>query len=96
MEDSYQMALKFEKKMSRKQGQRDRGRSHPKGKSVAQDKNQNPRRTGRNLRLKLREVEAHIEGNMLNREGIIPNKGEIMMIIIFFLVPEVEEEEEVE
>jgi hypothetical protein len=48
-----------------------------------------PRRTGRNLKLELREVEAHNEGNILNRE-------EITLIIIFFLVPEVEEEEEVE
>jgi hypothetical protein len=54
------------------------------------------RRTGRNLRLELREVEPHSEGNMLNREGNIPNREEIMLIIIFFLVPEVEEEEEVE
>jgi hypothetical protein len=56
----------------------------------------NPRRTGRNLRLELREVEAHNEGNMLNREGSILNREEIMLIIMFFLVLEVEEEEEVE
>jgi hypothetical protein len=49
----------------------------------------NPRRIGRNLRLKLREVEAHREGN-------IPNRDEVMMLIMFFLIPEVEEEEEVE
>jgi hypothetical protein len=41
-------------------------------------------------------VEPHNEGNMLNREGSIPNREEIMLIIIFFLVLEVEEEEEVE
>jgi hypothetical protein len=41
-------------------------------------------------------VEAHSKGNMLNREGNIPNREEIMLIIIFFLIPEVEEEEEVE
>jgi uncharacterized protein YjbK len=38
VEDAYQMALKDEEKLSRKQGQRGRGRSHPRGKSVAQDK----------------------------------------------------------
>jgi hypothetical protein len=54
------------------------------------------RRTGRNLRLELREVEPHNEGNMLNNEGSIPNREEIMPIIMFFLVLEVEEEEEVE
>jgi hypothetical protein len=49
----------------------------------------NPRRTRRNLRLKLKEVEPHSEGSTLNKE-------DIMLIIIFFLVLEVEEEEEVE
>ena len=39
VEDAYQMALKAEEKLSRKQGQRSRGRSQPRGKSVAQDKN---------------------------------------------------------
>jgi hypothetical protein len=48
-----------------------------------------PKRTGRNLRLELREVEPHSEDNILSRE-------EIMLIIVFFLVLEVEEEEEVE
>jgi hypothetical protein len=56
----------------------------------------NPRRTGRNLKLELREVEAHSEGNTLNREGNIPKREGIMLIIIFFLISEVEEEEEVE
>jgi hypothetical protein len=55
-----------------------------------------PRRTGRNLRLELKEVEPHSEGNMLNREGNILNREEIMLTIILFLVLEVEEEEEVE
>jgi hypothetical protein len=59
-------------------------------------KTRSPRRTGRNLRLELREVEPHSEGNMLNREGSILNREEIMLIIIFFLVLEIEEEEEVE
>jgi hypothetical protein len=38
VEDAYQMALKAEEKLSRKPGQRGRGRSQPKGKSVAQDR----------------------------------------------------------
>jgi hypothetical protein len=49
----------------------------------------NPRKTGRNLRLRLREVEVH-------REGSIPNIKVSMLTEIFFLVLEVEEEEEVE
>jgi hypothetical protein len=43
VEDAYQMALKAEEKLSRKQGQRGRGRSQPRGKSVAQDRNQKPK-----------------------------------------------------
>jgi hypothetical protein len=49
----------------------------------------NPRKTGRNLRLRLREVEAH-------REGHIPKREVSMLMETFFLIPEVEEEEEVE
>jgi hypothetical protein len=43
VEDSYQMALKAEEKLSRKQGQRGRGRSQPRGKAVAQEKYQKPK-----------------------------------------------------
>jgi hypothetical protein len=43
VEDAYQMALKVEEKLSRKQSQRGRGRSQPRGKSVAQDKYQKPK-----------------------------------------------------
>jgi hypothetical protein len=45
--------------------------------------------TGKSLRLEPREVEVHSKGNMLSRE-------EDMIIIIGFLIPEVEEEEEEE
>jgi hypothetical protein len=43
VEDAYQMDLKDEEKLSHKQGQRGRGRSQPKGKSVAQDKYRKPK-----------------------------------------------------
>jgi hypothetical protein len=55
-----------------------------------------PRRNGINLKLELREVEPHSKGNMLNKEGSILNREEIMLIITLFPVVEVEEEEEVE
>jgi hypothetical protein len=54
------------------------------------------RKTRRNLNLRLREVEAHRKGNMLNREGSMMIIEESMLITTFFLVLEVEEEEEVE
>jgi hypothetical protein len=38
VEDAYQIALKAKEKLSRKQGQRGRGRSQTLGKSVNQDK----------------------------------------------------------
>jgi hypothetical protein len=43
VEDAYQMALKAKEKLSSKQGQRGRGRSQARGKSVAQDRNQKPK-----------------------------------------------------
>jgi hypothetical protein len=43
VEDAYHMALKAEENLSRKQSQRGRGRSQPRGKSVAQERTQKPR-----------------------------------------------------
>jgi hypothetical protein len=43
VEDSYQMALKVEEKLSRKQGQRGRGKIQARGKSIFQDRNQKPK-----------------------------------------------------
>jgi hypothetical protein len=89
VEDAYQMALKVEEKLSRKQGQRGRGRSQLKGKSVAQDKYQKPKDDWKKPQTRTREVEVHSEGS-------IPSREEGMLITICFLIPEVEEEEEME
>jgi hypothetical protein len=40
VEDAYQIALKGEENLSRKQGQRGRGRSQARGKTIAQDRTQ--------------------------------------------------------
>jgi hypothetical protein len=56
----------------------------------------NPKRSRRNLRLELREVEPHSGGNTLIIEGSILSREEIMLTITLFLILEVEEEEEVE
>jgi hypothetical protein len=97
VEDAYQMALKAEEKLSRKQGQRGRGRSQPRGKAVAQERTQSPRRIGRSLREKLKEVEPHSRGsNMLSRGDNKLISKEIMLTPMHFLVPEVEEEAEEE
>jgi hypothetical protein len=56
-----------------------------------------PKRNGRKLRVKLKEVEPHSkDNNMMNRGDNIMNNEEIMLTPILFLVLEVEEEEEVE
>jgi hypothetical protein len=47
--------------------------------------------TGRNLKLRQREVEVQSEGDMLRKENSILSKEEDMLIIIGFLIPEVEE-----
>jgi hypothetical protein len=44
IEDEYQMALKAKEKLSRKQGQRGRGGSQPRGKAIARERTQNPKK----------------------------------------------------
>jgi hypothetical protein len=68
-------------------------------------KHRSPRRNGRDLRVRLREVEPHSRGsnklnkednNMLSRGGSIQNRMADMLTPTLFLVPEVEEEAEEE
>jgi hypothetical protein len=56
-----------------------------------------PRRNGRNLRVRLREVEPHSkDSNMLSRGDSIVNREGIMLMQTLFLVLEEGEEAEVE
>jgi hypothetical protein len=47
VEDSYQMALKAEEKLSRKKGQGGRSRSQARGKTIAQDRTHKPKEEGK-------------------------------------------------
>jgi hypothetical protein len=89
VEDAYQISLKDEEKLSRKQGQRGEAEVNPEANQLPRIEIINTRKNGRNLRLRLREVEVHREGSILNKEVS-------MQMETFFLVPGVEEEEEVE
>ena len=47
VEDSYHIALKDEEKLRQKKGQRGRGRSQAKGKTISQDRTQTPKEEGK-------------------------------------------------
>jgi hypothetical protein len=47
VEDAYQIVLKAEEKLSRKKGQRGRGRSQARGKTIAQDRTLKPKEEGK-------------------------------------------------
>jgi hypothetical protein len=68
VEDAYQLALKAEEKLSRKQSQRGEAEVSPKANQLPKINTRSPRMTGRNLRLRQREVEVHREGDMLSVE----------------------------
>jgi hypothetical protein len=46
-----------------------------------------PRRNGRSLRVKLKEVEPHSEDHILSKEDNIQNRAEDMLTTTLFLVP---------
>ena len=47
VEDAYQMALKAKEKLSQKQGQRGRGRSQARGKTISQDRTHKSKEEGK-------------------------------------------------
>jgi hypothetical protein len=55
-----------------------------------------PKRNGRDLRVRLKEVEPHRGSNMLSRGGSIQSRVAVMLMPTLFLVPEVEVEVEEE
>ena len=98
VEYAYHMSLKEEEKLSRKKSQRGRGRSQPRGKSVAHDINQKPKEDWK------KPLNSTERGGTSQRGPYVEQRGqhteqrgeEIMLTIILFLILEVEEEEEVE
>jgi hypothetical protein len=69
VEDAYQMALKAEEKLSRKQGQRGRGEASHEEKLLFKREHRSPRRIGKGLREELKEVEPHSRGSKILSRG---------------------------
>jgi hypothetical protein len=97
VEDAYQMALKDEEKLSRKQGQRGRGRSQPRGKTVSQDKFQKPKEEWKRPQGKIErggtsQRQQYVEPRRQHNE----QRWRIMLMQTLFLVLEVGEEAEEE
>jgi hypothetical protein len=75
VEDVYQIALKAEEKLARKQSQQNRGRSLNRGKGVSQDKHKIPKVRQRNHIVTLREEEVPEEGRVVV-ETLFPEEEE--------------------
>jgi hypothetical protein len=69
VEYSYHMALKAEEKLSRKQGQRGRGRIHPRGKLVAQNKYQKPKEDWKKPQTQTKRVGSSQRGKYVEQRG---------------------------
>src|ERR1700722_19449500 len=72
VEDAYQMDLKAEEKLNRKQEQRGRGRSQPRGKTVAQEKFQKPKEEWKKPQSKVER------GETLQRQPYVEPRGQQM------------------
>jgi hypothetical protein len=98
VEDAYQMALKAEEKLSRKQGQRGRGRSQPRGKAVAQERTQKPKEDWKRPQGKAERggTSQQRQQNFEPRRQQDDQQGGYADANIHFLVPEVEAEVEEE
>jgi hypothetical protein len=97
VEDAYQMDLKAEEKLSRKQGQRGRGRSHPRAKAVVQERTQKPKEDWKRPQGRAeRGGTSQQRPNISSQGGSKRISGEDMLMPTHFLVPEAEEEAEEE
>jgi hypothetical protein len=78
VEDAYQIALKAEEKLARKQSQQNRGRSLNRGKGVSHDKTQKPKgEAQRNHIVTLREEEVPEEGRVVVETLFLEEEEEV-------------------
>jgi hypothetical protein len=97
VEDAYQMALKAEEKLSRKQGQRGRGRSQPRGKAVVPERTQKPKEDWKRPQGRAERGDTSQQRpQILSRGGSKRISREDMLMPTHFPVPEAEEEAEEE
>jgi Icc-related predicted phosphoesterase len=75
VEDAYQMALKAEEKLSRKQGQRGRGRSQPRGKTIVQDRNHKPKEYWNKPQTRTERGGSSQRGQYAEQRGQYANKN---------------------
>jgi hypothetical protein len=75
VEDVYQIALKVEEKLSRKKGQRGRGRIQAKGKTISQDITQKPREEGKKPQTQTQRGGSSQRGQYANRNTFPRARG---------------------
>ena len=67
VEDAYQMALKYEEKLIRKQGQRGQCRSQARGKTIAQDRTHKSKQEGKKPQTQTERGGSSQRGQYANR-----------------------------